>query len=174
MAASILQWKIKGLRSNGRDFNILVGKIQPKAICLQETKLEHSLHPKTYQCAKLWLLHQGTEEETWASPLWRSIHICQKGLYHKSIQLGTHLQAVVVQVTLGSAPVAILSVYTPSSEHLTARDLSHLIRGLNGHFLFTGDFNGHNYSWSSVCNDIRSDVVETFTDKNNICILRHT
>ena len=76
-----------------------------------------------------------------------------------------------MQVTLGSTPVNILSVYTPSPERLTTQDLSRLIRGLNGHILITGDFNGHNYSWGSLSNDIRGDVVERFTDKNNLCIL---
>ena len=94
-----------------------------------------------------------------------------KRVYHKPIQLATHLQAVAVQVTLGSTPVNILSVYTPSRKRLTTQDLSHLIRGLNGHILITGDFNGHNYSWGSLSNDIRGDVLEGFTDKNNLCIL---
>ena len=51
MAATILQWNIRGLRSSRRDFDILVSEIQPYVICLQETKLDHSPHPKTYQCA---------------------------------------------------------------------------------------------------------------------------
>ena len=97
-----------------------------------------------------------------------SIYI--KGVYHKPIQLTTHLQAVAVQVTLGSTPVNILSVYTPSSERLTTQDLSRLIRGLNGHILITADFNGHKYSWDSLSNDIRGDVVERFTNKNKLCI----
>ena len=120
---------------------------------------------------QLWLLQQGTEEERWAAPLW-SIHIYKKRVYHKPIQLATHLQAVAVQVTLGSTPVNILSVYTPSPERLTTQDISHLIRGLNGHILITGEFNGHNYTWGSLSNDIRGDVLERFTDKNNLCILK--
>ena len=108
--------------------------------------------------------------ERWTAPLWRSIHIYIKRVYHKPIQLATHLQAVAVQVTLGSTPVNILSVYTPSPERLTTQVLSRLIRGLNGHILITADFNGHNYSWGSLSNDIRGDVVERFTNKNNLCI----
>ena len=45
MAATILQWSIR------EDFDILVGEIQPEIICPQETKLDHSPHPKTYQFA---------------------------------------------------------------------------------------------------------------------------
>ena len=120
---------------------------------------------------QLWLLQQDTKEQTWTAPLWRSIHICQKGLYHKPIQLSTHLQEVAVQVTLGGTPVTILSVYTPSSDHLTTQDLSRLIRGLNGQILFTGDFNGHSCSWVNLNNDTRGDVIERFADINNLCIL---
>ena len=120
---------------------------------------------------QLWLLQQNPKEKTWAAPLWRSIHICKKGLYHKPIQLGTHLQAVAVQVTLGGSPVTILSVYIPSSDHLTTQDLSRLIRGLNGQILIIGDFNGHSYSWGNLNNDTRGDVIERFTDRNILCIL---
>ena len=99
-----------------------------------------------------------------------SIYV-KKGLYNKPIQLGTHLQAVAVQVTLGGSPVTILSVYTPSSDHLTTQDLSRLIRGLNGQILIIRDLNGHSYSWGNLNNDTRGDVIERFTDRNNLCIL---
>ena len=172
MAATILQWNIRGLRSSRRDFDILVSEIQPYVICLQETKLDHSPHPKTYQCANYDCYSKALRRRPEQLPCGGVSIYIKKGLYHKPIQLATHLQAVAVQVTLGNTPVNILSVYTPSPESLTTQDLSRLIRGLNGHILITGDFNGHNYSWGSLSND-RGDVVERFTDKNNLCILNN-
>ena len=35
----------------------------------------------------------------------------------------------------------------------------------------TGDFNGHSYLWGSHDVDTRGEVIERFTDKNNLCIL---
>ena len=146
MAATILQWNVRGLRSNRRDFDILVGELQPEVICLQETKLEQSPLPKTFQCANYDCYNRTLRRRPEQLPSGGVSIYVKKGLYHKPIQLGTHLQAVAVQVTLGGSPVTILSVYTPSSDHLTTQDLSRLIRGLNGQILITGDFNGHSYS----------------------------
>ena len=137
MAATILRWNIRGLRSNRRDFDILVSEIQPEVICLQETKLDHSPHPKTYQCANYDCYNKALRRRPEQLPCGGVSIYIKKGLYHKPIQLATHLQAVAVQVTLGSTPVNILSIYTPSPKRLTTQDLSRLIRGLNGHITGT-------------------------------------
>ena len=171
MTATILQWNVRGLRSNRRDFDILVGELQPEVICLQETKLEQSPEPKTFQCANYDCYNTTLRRRPEQLPCGGVSIYVKKGLYHKPIQLGTHLQAVAVQVTLGGSPVTILSVYTPSPDHLTTQDLSRLIRGLNGQILITGDLNGHSYSWGNLNNDTRGDVIESFTDRNNLCIL---
>ena len=67
---------------------------------------------------------------------------------------------------------AKLKITNTNSEHLTTQDLSRLIRGLNGHVLITGDFSGHNYSWVSLSNDIKSDI-ERVAYQNNLCILNN-
>ena len=173
MAANILQWNVRGLRSNRRDFDILVGELQPEVICLQETKLEQSPHPKTYQCANYDCYNRVLMRRPEQLPCGGVSMYVKKGLYHKPIQLDTHPQAVAVQVTLGGTPVTILSAYTPSPDHPKTQDLSRLLRGVNGHILITGDFNGHNYSWGSLSTDTRGDVIERFTDRNNMCILKY-
>ena len=99
-----------------------------------------------------------------------SIYI-MKGLYHKSVRIDSHLQAVAVQVTLGDAPFIILSVYIPGNNHLTIRDLSHLIKNIRGQVLITGDFNGHNPLRGSLDVDTWGEVIERLTDKHNLCIL---
>ena len=147
----ILQWDIKGLRSNRRNFDILINKIQPEVLCLQEIKLEHSLHPKTYQCAN---------------------YDCYNKALRRSKQLPFGGVSIFVKKNLFHNPITIRSVYTPSSEHLTTQDLSRFSRDLNGHIIITGDFNGHNYSWSSLSNDIKCDVMGRFTE-NNLCILNN-
>ena len=92
-------------------------------------------------------------------------------MYHKSVQIDAHLQVVAVQVTLGGAPITILSVYIPGNNNLPTRDLSHLIRNIKGQILILGDFNGHNYLWGSHDVDTRGEVIERFTDKHNLCVL---
>ena len=95
----------------------------------------------------------------------------KKGLYHKVVQIDSHLQAIAVQVTLGGTPITILSVYIPGNNHLTTRDLSNLIRNIRGQILITGNFKGHNYMWGRPDVDTRGEIIERFTDKHNLCIL---
>ena len=85
--------------------------------------------------------------------------------------MDSHLQAVAVQVILGDIPATILSVYIPSNNHLTSRDLTHLTRNIRGQIIITGDFNGHSYLWDSHDVDTRGEVIERFTNKHNLCIL---
>ena len=87
------------------------------------------------------------------------------------VQIDSHLQAIAVQVTLGGAPITVLSVYIPGNSHLTTRDMSYLVRNIRSQKLVMGDFNGHNYLWGSHDVDTRGEVIERFTDKHNLCIL---
>ena len=171
MAATILQWNSRGLRCNRRDFDILIGEHQPEVVCLQETKLEHSPPLSHYQCANYDCYYKSLRRNPDQLPCGGVSIYIKKGLYHKSVRIDSHLQAVAVQVTLGGAPITILSVYIPGNNHLTIRDLSHLIRNIRGQVLITGDFNGHNPLWGSRDVDTRGEVIERFTDKHNLCIL---
>ena len=101
----------------------------------------------------------------------RSPDLYKKGLYHREVQVDSHMQAVAVQVTLSGAPITVLSVYIPGNNHFTTRDLSNLIRNIRGLILITGDFSGHTYLWGSDNVDTRGEVIERFIDKHNLCIL---
>ena len=171
MAATILQWNARGLRCNRRDFDILIGEHQPDVICLQETKLEHSPPLSHYRCANYDGYCKSQRRNPDQLPCGGVLIYIKKGLYHRVIQVDSHLQAIAVQVTLGGTPITILSVYIPGNNHLTTRDLSNLIRNIRGQILIMGDFNGHNYMWGSHDVDTRGEIIERFTDKHNLCIL---
>ena len=134
-------------------------------------KLEHSPPLSHYQCANYDCYYKSLRRNPDQLPCGGVSIYIKKGLYHKSIRIDSHLQAVAVQVTLGDAPITILSVYIRGNNHLTIRDLSHLIRNIRGQVLITGDFNGHNPLWGSHDVDTRGEVIEIFTDKHNLCIL---
>ena len=171
MAATILQWNARGLRCNRRDFDILIGEHQPDVICLQETKLEHFPPLSHYRCANYDGYCKSQRRNPDQLPCGGVLIYIKKGLYHRVIQVDSHLQAIAVQVTLGGTPITILSVYIPGNNHLTTRDLSNLIRNIRGQILIMGDFNGHNYMWGSHDVDTRGEIIERFTDKHNLCIL---
>ena len=167
MATNILQWNIRGLRCNRRDFDILVSEHQPD-VCLQETKLEHSPASNHYRCANYDCYFKSLRRNPDQLPCGRFTSRRDSTTIRSGL---THLQDVAVQVTLGDAPVTILFVYIPSNNHLTSNDLSYLTRNIRGQILMTGDFNGHSYLWGSHDVDTRGEVIERFTDKNNLCIL---
>ena len=171
MATTILQWNIPGLRCNRRDFDILVSEQQPDVVCLQETKLEHSPPSSHYQCDNYDCYFKSRRRNPYQLPCGGVSIYIKKGLYHHQVQMGSHLQAVAVQVTLGDTLVTILYVYIPSSNHLTSRDLTYLTRNIRGQILITGDFNWHSYLWGSHDVDTRGEVIERFTNKHNLCIL---
>ena len=171
MAATILQWNARGLRCNRRDLDILIGEHQPDVICLQETKLEHSPPLSHYRCANYDGYCKSLRRNPDQLPCGGVLIYIKKGLYHRVVQIDSHLQATAVEVTLGGTPITILSVYVPGNNHLTTRDLSNLIRNIRGQILITGDFNGHNYMWGSPDADTRGEIIERFTDKHNLCIL---
>ena len=107
---------------------------------------------------ELWMLQQNSKEKTWAAPLWRSIHIYQKGSLP---------QAHPVRYPPSGSSSPSYTRRNPCHNHfyLYTKFRSRLIRGLNGQILIKGDFNGHSYSWGNLSNDTRGDVIERFTEK---------
>ena len=170
MVTTILQCNIQGLRCNWRDFDILVSEQQPDVVCLQETKREHSPPSSHYQCGNYDCHFKSLRRNPDQLSCGVSIYI-KKELFHHHVQMDSHLRAVTVQVTMGHTPVTILSVYIPSSNHLTSRDLSYLTRIIPDQTLIQGDFNGHIFLWGSHDVDTRGEVIEIFTDKYNLCVL---
>ena len=148
MAATILQWNARGLRCNRRDFDILIGEHQPDVICLQKTKLEHCPPLSHYQCANYDGYCKSQRRNPDQLPCGGVLTSIKKGLYHRVVQVDSHLQAIAVQVTLGGTPITILSVYIPGNNHLTTCDLSNLIRNIRGQWLqWTQLHVGQSWCW---------------------------
>ena len=99
MATTILQWNIRGLRCNRRDFDILVSEHQPDVVCLQKTKLEHSPPASHYQCGNYDCYFKSLRRNPDQLPCGGVSIYIKKGLYHHQVQMDSHLQAVAVQVT---------------------------------------------------------------------------
>ena len=59
-------------------------------------------------------------QQLWAHGILSSLFLVKwvyikKGLYHKVVQIDSHIQAIAVQLTLGGTPITILSVYIPGN-----------------------------------------------------------
>ena len=165
MAVDILQWNIRGLKSNFHELSLLLNDINPNVICLQETKLskDQQICLKGYHSYH----HIYTHGEIACGG---SSILVKKGILHKKLSLQTKLQASAVRVTL-HRPMTICSIYIPPNKNPSLKEIEHLIGQLPGPFLLVGDFNAHNPLWGSCDTNQKGKTVEDLLLKNNICLL---
>ena len=145
---AILQWNIRGLKSNYEPgLQLLISTQNPSIIFLQETKLPSENYeniPGT-NIPGYTSLHQiftGGDNTCGGN----SIYIKNNMLFRK-ISLITLLQAVACRVT-ANRPLTICSIYIPEL-NLNIKDLYNLERQLPRPFIILGDFNAHNPIWGS-------------------------
>ena len=169
---AILQWNIRGLKSNYQPgLQPLIESQNPSIICLQETKLPTDNHEKIpgTTIPGYTSLHQiftGGDKACGGN----SIYVKTNLLYRK-IPLTTPLQAIACRVTV-NRPLTICSIYLPEL-NLDIKELHNLEKQLPKPFLILGDFNAHNPIWGSNSDPIcrKGKTVEDFLTKTNLCIL---
>ena len=169
---AILQWNIRGLKSNYEPgLQLLISTQNPSIICLQETKLPFDNYkniPGT-NIPGYTSLHQiftGGDNACGGN----SIYIKNNMLF-REIPLTTPLQAVACRVTT-NRPLTICSIYIPEL-NLNIKDLYNLERQLPRPFVTPRDFNAHNPIWGSDTDHIsqKGKILEDFLTKTNLCIL---
>ena len=139
MLPSILQWNIRGLRSNSEELKILFNEENPSVSCLQETML-----PTTFYNIGLNYRFYGT------IPIINNIGRAKGGsaiivktdIYHELLALQTPLQAVAVKVVF-KKQLTICSLYLEPGSNLTYNNLHNLIDQLEAPFIILGDLNVH-------------------------------
>ena len=120
---SIIQWNCRGLSSNFINLNILIKKIQPKIICLQETKItsNKSIEIKNYKQYKYPAITTNT------NPSGGVITYIHTKLLQSPIKVNIqNHQIIAAKVTL-DIPITICNCYTPPSNNITSTDLIKLI-----------------------------------------------
>ena len=163
--SSILQWNIRGLKSNFHELSLLLNGINSNVLCLQETKLpeNHSFSLKGYSAYHN--IHTGGEIACGGNSI-----LVKKAILHKTVPFKTSLQAIAVRVTL-HRPITVCSVYLPPNSKPSRQELENLISQLPSPFLMVGDFNARSPLWGNEDTNQKGKMMEDLLLKNNVCLL---
>ena len=141
---------------------LLIAKLNPTAICLQETFKKHSdkLNIKTFE------QYDYVDDTRQRASGGVSIQI-RKDISQNKININTHLQAIAVSVTIHET-VTICSLYIPPPDPINENELNNLIEQLPKPFILMGDFNSHNIIWGSKTTNKRPDPRKKIINSNNL------
>ena len=165
--SSILQWNIRGLRSNSIHLSTILQEQSIDVICLQETKLPDD----TFIYGKFKTYHHVNKNNLIAAG---GVSIFVKNnIIQSRIQLNTPIQAVAVRVNL-FRPITICNIYFPNPGNdplFTVNNLINLIKQLPKPYIIMGDFNSKSPLWGSPVTDNCGDIIEEFIYEAGLCVL---
>ena len=156
---NLVQWNIRGLRSNYEELKLLLNKTYTPIVALQDCKLgEEQLSPRGYALLK------GN------CPAGEAALLINQRVVHTELTLNSTLHAVAATVTLNKT-FTICSIYLTPTETITKLNLENLIDQLPRPFLLLGDFNAHSPVWGDSRRDGRGKLVESILQDNDLILL---
>ena len=156
---NLVQWNIRGLKSNYEELKLLLNKTYTPIVALQDCKLgEEQLSPRGYALLK------GN------CPAGEAALLINQRVVHTELTLNSTLHAVAATVTLNKT-FTICSIYLTPGESITKLNLENLIDQLPRPFLLLGDFNAHSPVWGDSRRDGRRKLIESFLQDNDLILL---
>ncbi|GFN87445.1 RNA-directed DNA polymerase from mobile element jockey [Plakobranchus ocellatus] len=158
---TVVQWNIRGLRSNFKELKLLLNRSQSAVVALQECRLgEGQVPPRGYTL----LLPQG------GSPRGEAALLIRNGTRFSEIDLKTGLHAAAATISLEKT-LTVCSLYLPPNSPVSKLSLAGLLEQIPKPFLVLGDFNAHSPAWGDSRRDGRGKMLEEFTAENDLIIL---
>ena len=156
---NLVQWNIRGLRSNYEELKLLLNKTSTSVVALQDCKLgEEQLSLRGYALLK------GN------CPAGEAALLINQRVVHTELTLNSTLHAVAATVTLNKT-FTICSIYLTPGETITKLSLENLIDQLPRPFLLLGDFNAHSPVWGDSRRDGRGKLIESILQDNDLILL---
>ena len=174
---SIIQWNIRGIRSNKEQIRVLFRDINAAVICLQETKLGEEA------------INFGHNFKFYRSPPFVDARaqggtgfVVRSSLNHRAISLTTPLQACAIQI-FTKKWVTLCSIYLePNLEdhlvdaagrprHLLLGDLQDLVDQLPIPFILMGDFNAKHVLWGEAVCDRWGCIIDQLVSDNDVILM---
>lgn len=166
MAYTILQWNINGFNPQKENLLLLINKLNPDMICLQET------NNKIYQKPPLKNYNLYLKNRTDGSIASGGVAIYTTSAYKvDELHLNSTLECCAVTINHINKPTTVCNVYLPRSQAFTSSELIHLVNQLPEPFILLGDFNSHSFIWGSNKDDSRGKILEQVLDSTNVNIL---
>ncbi|GFO49496.1 RNA-directed DNA polymerase from mobile element jockey [Plakobranchus ocellatus] len=158
---TVVQWNIRGFRSNFEELKLLLNRSQSAVVALQECRLgEGQVPPRGYTL----LLPLG------GSPWGEAALLIRNGTHFSEIDLKTGLHAAAATISLEKT-LTVCSLYLPTNSPVSKLSLAELFEQLPKPFLVLGDFNAHSPAWGDSSRDGRGRMLEEFTAENEFIIL---
>ena len=169
MTTLLLQWNIRGLNQNYTSgLQPLINELNPKTICLQETKLA----TENFKINKYHPYHHINKNSAIAAG-GTSLYV-RHGTPHNQITINTELQAIAVRIT-SFKPITICTIYLPPGDNITLNQLTNLQNQLPIPYIIVGDFNAHSPMWGITdSTDLKGKIIEDLLTKTNTFLLNDT
>ena len=163
----LLQWNIRGLKSNAESLKEIWHEYDPGVTCLQETMLSSfnynvGLNYKFYGSEPTFAIDNRAKGG--------AAIVVKSSISHNPVPLNTDLQAVAVKVVLGKQ-YTICSLYLDPGSDPSYEDLCGLIRQLDPPFVVVGDLNAHSMLWDSTRTNSKGLLVERLLEDHDISLL---
>ena len=159
---SILQWNVRGIRSNLEELNLLLTN-QIAVIALQETLL-------TLESFSL------TNYNSIHSPVSKTVPsrgvslFIRKDILFQTIPVNSPLEVVAARIAFNKS-ITVASIYLSPSVNINKNSLLEVIDQLPRPFLILGDFNAKSPLWGSDILDSRGKMIEDVLSDMDLCIL---
>ena len=162
----ILQWNMQSYRSNFRNLKLLIERLSPVCICLQETLIRDNIvfPPNKYNLIQSEVKRDDGHERGVAI-------LVHKKIAYDEIPINSDLQVKAIKLYLNKH-YTICSIYLPHIP-VTLNEISNVINQLPRPFLLLGDVNAKSPLWGD-CNDHtdrRGELFERLLLNHDICIL---
>ncbi|GFN83076.1 RNA-directed DNA polymerase from mobile element jockey [Plakobranchus ocellatus] len=158
---TVVQWNIRGFRSNFEELKLLLNRSQSAVVALQERRLgEGQVPARGYTL----LLPQG------GSPGGEAALLIRNGTRFSKIDLKTGQHVAAATISLEKT-LTVCSIYLPPNSPVSKLSLAELFEQLPKPFLVLGDFNAHSPAWGDSRRDGRGRMLEEFIAENDFIIL---
>lgn len=166
MTTFILQWNINGLACHLEKLKVLLSKLSPIIVCIQETNFKNNHHHqlKYYRC--VFKNRTGVDRASGGVATY-----VREDFVSDEIHLTSDMEAVAVHVQAGSRKLSVVNMYIPPNRHFTISELQEVARQVPSPKILLGDFNSDNVLWGSTRTGRRGQVLEEFIESNSMVVL---
>ena len=166
---SVVQWNLRGYRSNGDDLDAICRMYDTKIVMLQETKLR----PKqTINLTRFKAFHRNVAPEPGGIAHGGVCILADPGISPVRIFIDSPLQVVAVKVNI-VRPIVICSLYIQERDRVTKSEIQSVIDQLGDCFILGGDFNAHSPAWAHPDYNSLGEIVEEIMIENNLLLLNN-
>lgn len=166
-ADKILTWNTQGLKTSKENLSVILKKINPAVICLQETMYKNNKQARIngYQ-----IIHRKRNSGARAAG-GVIIGLNNDFNFQKIIISATeNIETIAVHV---ESPINmnIINIYIPPDKKIGKKDIQEVIDQVNKPLIIMGDLNAHNLMWGSTYSNAKGKIIEEITNENNLNVM---